>query len=61
MLISNPSYCSHPVQNLRVLKKVGEEGKKEWAQSFITSGFKAIEQLISESSGMYCVGGNKFY
>jgi maleylacetoacetate isomerase len=29
----------HPVQNLRVLKYVGEEKKSEWAKHFISLGF----------------------
>lgn len=31
-----------PIQNLRVLQKVGEEKKVEWAQHWINLGFKGI-------------------
>jgi len=45
-----------PVQNLRVLKKVGEDKKAEWAKYFIEFGFKAIEKTLNTTSGTYCVG-----
>lgn len=45
-----------PLQNLIVLIHVGEEKKKEWAQHWITRGFRAIEKLLSTSAGKYCVG-----
>jgi len=45
-----------PLQNLIVLIYVGEEKKKEWAQHWITRGFKAIEKLLSSSAGKFCVG-----
>ncbi|XP_068110586.1 maleylacetoacetate isomerase isoform X1 [Hyperolius riggenbachi] len=47
-----------PIQvssNLYVLQKVGE-GKMEWAQHFIKRGFQALEQLLQETSGRYCLG-----
>jgi hypothetical protein len=31
-----------PIQNLRVLQKVGEEKKNEWAQYWIEEGFKGF-------------------
>ena len=34
-----------PVQNLRVLKMVGEEKKMEWAKHWITFGFKGNSNL----------------
>lgn len=45
-----------PLQNLNVLIHVGEEKKNEWAQHWITRGFKAVEKLLSASAGKYCVG-----
>ncbi|XP_040189587.1 maleylacetoacetate isomerase isoform X2 [Rana temporaria] len=44
-----------PLQNLAVLKKVGD-GSQEWAQHFIRRGFQALEQLLQETAGRYCVG-----
>lgn len=45
-----------PLQNLIVLIYVGEEKKKEWAQHWITRGFRAVEKLLSACAGKYCVG-----
>ena len=45
-----------PLQNLIVLIHVGEEKKKEWAQHWITRGFRAVEKLLSACAGKYCVG-----
>ena len=47
----------HPVQNLRVLKKVGDQGKVEWARHFITLGFEAVEKVLRQTAGKYCFGG----
>uniref|UniRef100_A0A8C7YGB9 Maleylacetoacetate isomerase n=1 Tax=Oryzias sinensis TaxID=183150 RepID=A0A8C7YGB9_9TELE len=44
-----------PIQNLSVLQKVGEE-KVPWAQHFINRGFQALEPILKETSGKYCVG-----
>ncbi|XP_009866927.1 PREDICTED: maleylacetoacetate isomerase isoform X1 [Apaloderma vittatum] len=44
-----------PLQNLVVLKKMGEK-KTEWAQNCITSGFQALEQILQHTAGRYCVG-----
>ncbi|XP_071972896.1 maleylacetoacetate isomerase isoform X2 [Engystomops pustulosus] len=44
-----------PVQNLAVLQRVGD-AKLEWAQHFITKGFQALELLLQETAGQYCVG-----
>ncbi len=35
----------HPVQNLRILKKVGDEGKAAWAKHFIEVGFEGINSI----------------
>ena len=45
-----------PLQNLSVLKKVGAMRKREWAEYWITAGFKALEQRLSRTSGTYSVG-----
>lgn len=45
-----------PLQNLIVLIHVGEEKKKEWAQHWITRGFRAVEKLLSTSAGKFSVG-----
>ncbi|KAG8562029.1 hypothetical protein GDO81_015568 [Engystomops pustulosus] len=41
--------------NLAVLQRVGD-AKLEWAQHFITKGFQALELLLQETAGQYCVG-----
>lgn len=35
-----------PLQNLAVLKKVGDEKKVEWAAHFITKGFKGNTRTL---------------
>lgn len=45
-----------PLQNLKVQKYVGKEKRKEWAQHWINSGFRALEQRLATSAGKYCVG-----
>ncbi|XP_073494228.1 maleylacetoacetate isomerase isoform X1 [Phyllobates terribilis] len=44
-----------PVQNLDVLQRVGD-GKLEWALHYITRGFQALELLLRDTAGHYCVG-----
>ncbi|NWU90005.1 MAAI isomerase, partial [Upupa epops] len=44
-----------PLQNLAVLNQMGEK-KMEWAQKYITSGFQALEQILQQTAGCYCVG-----
>ncbi|XP_008281375.1 maleylacetoacetate isomerase isoform X1 [Stegastes partitus] len=44
-----------PVQNLSVLQKLGED-KAQWAQHFIDRGFQALEPILKETAGKYCVG-----
>ncbi|XP_078418102.1 maleylacetoacetate isomerase isoform X4 [Cetorhinus maximus] len=44
-----------PLQNLNVLQKLGDE-KLEWAQCFIINGFQALESLLQQTAGRYCVG-----
>ncbi|XP_063058953.1 maleylacetoacetate isomerase [Engraulis encrasicolus] len=44
-----------PLQNLYVIKKIGAE-KEQWAQHFIQRGFEALEPLLKQTAGTYCVG-----
>jgi maleylacetoacetate isomerase len=49
----------HPVQNLRVLKKVesmvnSESVKQEWASHFIHLGFQGLEKMLKKTAGKYC-------
>ncbi|KAL2095502.1 hypothetical protein ACEWY4_010221 [Coilia grayii] len=44
-----------PLQNLYVIKKIGTE-KDVWAQHFIQRGFEALEPILKQTAGMYCVG-----
>ncbi|KAI9294349.1 glutathione transferase zeta 1 [Neoconidiobolus thromboides FSU 785] len=44
-----------PIQNLSVLKKIGD-GNKEWANYFITEGFKILEQELKSVHGKYGYG-----
>ncbi|KAF6130300.1 glutathione S-transferase zeta 1 [Phyllostomus discolor] len=45
-----------PLQNLSVLKQVGQENQLAWAQKVISSGFNALEQILQSTVGKYCVG-----
>ncbi|XP_076979295.1 maleylacetoacetate isomerase isoform X2 [Tamandua tetradactyla] len=45
-----------PLQNLSVLKQVGQENQLTWAQKVISSGFNALEQILQSTAGKYCVG-----
>ncbi|XP_026209523.1 maleylacetoacetate isomerase isoform X2 [Anabas testudineus] len=44
-----------PLQNVYVLQKVGAE-KIQWAQHFIERGFQALEPMLKQTAGKYCVG-----
>ncbi|XP_061898078.1 maleylacetoacetate isomerase isoform X2 [Entelurus aequoreus] len=44
-----------PLQNLHVIQKIGAE-KVPWAQYFINRGFEALEPILKQTSGKYCVG-----
>ncbi len=51
----------HPVQNLKVLKKLRELGHSEdavsaWAAWIIADGLDACEQLLARSTGPFCFG-----
>ncbi|XP_066934808.1 maleylacetoacetate isomerase-like [Clytia hemisphaerica] len=45
-----------PVQNLRILKKVGSETKMEWGHWAIHCGFVVLEKMLAETAGKYCFG-----
>ncbi len=47
-----------PLQNLSVLKLVSNEGRarRKWAAQWIHKGFEALEKIVSQTSGCYCVG-----
>ncbi|CAF1307002.1 unnamed protein product [Rotaria magnacalcarata] len=45
-----------PLQNLCVLKRVGEDKSAAWAHDFIKLGLDALEKALEESAGKYCVG-----
>uniref|UniRef100_A0A8C4MNX0 Maleylacetoacetate isomerase n=2 Tax=Equus asinus TaxID=9793 RepID=A0A8C4MNX0_EQUAS len=45
-----------PLQNLSVLKEVGQENQLTWAQEAINFGFNALEQILQTTAGKYCVG-----
>lgn len=49
-----------PLQNLSVLQKLDKytnsDIKQEWGHFWIDRGFKAVEAVLSSTSGKYCVG-----
>jgi maleylacetoacetate isomerase len=47
-----------PVQNLKVLKYLGPERKMEWAKHFITEGLAAVESVLEQTAGHFCVGND---
>jgi len=49
-----------PIQNLPVLNKVAESGvnKADWANYWISKGLEALEELVKETKGKFCVGDN---
>nr|XP_020446708.1 maleylacetoacetate isomerase isoform X1 [Monopterus albus] len=44
-----------PLQNLHVIQKIGAD-KVHWAQYFIERGFQALEPILKQTAGKYCVG-----
>ncbi|XP_076834251.1 maleylacetoacetate isomerase isoform X2 [Brachyhypopomus gauderio] len=44
-----------PLQNLYVMQKIGTD-KVQWAQHFISRGFEALEFILKQTAGKYCVG-----
>lgn len=45
-----------PIQNLKVLKFVGDERKMEFGHWVIDTGFQALEKSLVETAGKYCYG-----
>lgn len=45
-----------PVQNLRILKYVGDDKKAEWGHYWIDRGFEGLEEILRKTAGKYCVG-----
>ncbi|KAL9953228.1 hypothetical protein ACROYT_G040608 [Oculina patagonica] len=45
-----------PIQNLSVLKYLGDEKKAEWGHYWINKGFQNLERILQNTSGKYCVG-----
>ncbi|WP_423185799.1 maleylacetoacetate isomerase [Alishewanella sp. d11] len=52
----------HPLNNLRVLQyltgplALTEQQKLSWIQHWLTTGFTALEQRLSQTAGQYCFG-----
>ncbi|XP_026881288.2 maleylacetoacetate isomerase isoform X2 [Electrophorus electricus] len=44
-----------PLQNLYVVQKICTD-KVQWAQHFINRGFVALESILKQTAGKYCVG-----
>ncbi len=45
-----------PIQNMSVLTYVGDAKKADWAQHWITQGFKALEAVLELCAGVYAFG-----
>lgn len=48
-----------PVGNLRVLNKIAEDFKGDkaaWSKYWIEKGFTALEAMVAQTAGKYCVG-----
>lgn len=48
-----------PLQNTGVLNYIGDvfgDKEKVWAQHWIFKGFTALEKLLTDCAGKYCVG-----
>ncbi|KAH8271208.1 hypothetical protein KR018_001449 [Drosophila ironensis] len=52
--------CSgiQPLQNRLILEHVGKDKSLEWAQRWISRGFRGLERVLTQSSGKYCVGND---
>ncbi|XP_071788542.1 maleylacetoacetate isomerase-like [Asterias amurensis] len=44
-----------PFQNSKVLRYIGDEKKGEWGHRAIKEGFEALEKLLEQTAGTYCV------
>lgn len=45
-----------PLQNLKILKYVGDDRKLEWGHKFIDEGLAALEKMLKTTAGKYSVG-----
>lgn len=49
-----------PYQNTNVLirldKDFGEDYRNKWVHSYLHKGYRTLERLLEESSGLYCIG-----
>lgn len=45
MIVETISGGIQPLQNLQVLKKIGDAGKVEWSRHWIEKGFIGMESL----------------
>ena len=51
-----------PIQNLRVMQRLGREfdfekpQQQTWSRGWIDQGFQALETLLQQHAGQYCVG-----
>eukprot|EP00731_Ephydatia_muelleri_P028289 Em0019g1162a len=55
--VTNVIACDiQPIQNLKVLKYVGDDKKAEWARYWIERGLQGLEKLLVKTAGKYSVG-----
>jgi maleylacetoacetate isomerase len=58
--IANEIACLQPLVNLGTQQKIGklagDEAKAKWAKDAIDEGLEAIEILIAQTAGKFCVG-----
>lgn len=51
---------TQPYQNVNVLlrlsQQLGEAKKNEWLQFYLRKGFIALEEMLKQTSGRFCVG-----
>jgi maleylacetoacetate isomerase len=48
-----------PLQNLSVIKRFeNKDEKQEWLDHFLTKGLTAIEKILEETAGQYCIGNS---
>uniref|UniRef100_UPI00358F816F maleylacetoacetate isomerase isoform X1 n=2 Tax=Myxine glutinosa TaxID=7769 RepID=UPI00358F816F len=45
-----------PLQNLDTVMRIDKERREAWAQHYINKGFKAVEKMLQDTAGRYCVG-----
>uniref|UniRef100_A0A8C4WX86 Maleylacetoacetate isomerase n=1 Tax=Eptatretus burgeri TaxID=7764 RepID=A0A8C4WX86_EPTBU len=45
-----------PLQNLETIMRIDEKPREAWVQHFISKGFKAVEKMLQDTAGRYCIG-----